>query len=77
MARRGLQGHSRRGVFEAKDAEPQAAGQALEQIAALYKVEEQIRERKLNGQAKRVHRLMHSKPLVDKFFDWVDEQFEQ
>jgi hypothetical protein len=69
--------HSRRGIFEAKDAEPQAAGQALEQIAALYKIEEQIRERKLNAEAKRLHRLMHSKPLVDKFFDWVVKQFEQ
>jgi len=69
--------HSRRGIFEAKDAEPQAAGLALEQIAALYKVEEHIRERKLTGEAKRLHRLMHSKPLVDKFFDWVDQQFEQ
>ena len=69
--------HSRRGIFEAKDAEPQAAGQALEQIAALYKVEEQIRERKLNFEAKRLYRLMHSKPLVDKFFDWVDKQFEE
>ena len=69
--------HSRRAIFEAKDAEPQAAGQALEQIAALYKVEENIRERKLTGEAKRLHRLMHSKPLVDQFFDWVDKQFEQ
>ncbi len=69
--------HSRRGIFEAKDVEPQAAAQALGQIAALYKVEEQIRERKLNAEAKRLHRLMHSKPLVDQFFDWVDKQFEQ
>jgi transposase len=69
--------HSRRGIFEAKNAEPQAAGQALEQIAALYKVEEHIRERKLTGEAKRLHRLMHSKPLVDQFFDWVDKQFAQ
>lgn len=69
--------HSRRGIFEAKDAEPRAAGQALEQIAALYKVEEHIRVHKLTGDAKRLHRLMHSKPLVDKFFDWVDKQFEQ
>ena len=52
--------HSRRGLFEAKEAEPQAAAQALEQIAALYKVEEQIRERKLTGEAKRLHRLLHS-----------------
>ena len=56
---------------------PQAAGQALEQIAALDKVEEHIRERKLTGEANRLHRLMHSKPLVDQFFDWVDKQFAQ
>jgi len=69
--------HSRRGIFEARNVEPKAAGQALEQIAALYKIEEHIRERKLNGPAKRLHRLTHSKPLVDKFFTWVDQQFEQ
>lgn len=69
--------HSRRGIFEAKDAEPHAATQALEQIAALYEVEEYIRAHKLTGEAKRLHRLTHSKPLVDSFFDWVDKQFEQ
>lgn len=69
--------HSRRGIFEARNAEPQAAGQALEQIAALYKIEEHIRQHKLTGPAKRLHRLTHSKPLVDKFFAWVDQQFEQ
>ena len=69
--------HTRRGIFEARDVEPRAAGQALEQIAALYKVEEHIRQRKLTGQAKRLHRLTHSKPLVDKFFAWIDQQFEQ
>jgi transposase len=69
--------HSRRGLFEARNVEPHAAGQALEQIAALYKIEERIRERKLTGAAKRLYRLTHSKPLVDKFFTWVDQQFEQ
>ena len=59
------------------EAEPEYVGQALEQIAAIYKVEEKIRELKLKGEAKRLHRLTHSKPLVDKFFDWVDKQFEQ
>ena len=29
------------------------------------------------GEAKRPHRLTYSKPLVERFFDWVDEQFEQ
>jgi transposase len=69
--------HSRRGFFEAKDAEPQGAAEALSQIGALYKIEEDIRQRKLSGENKRLHRLTHSKPLVEKFFDWVDRQFEQ
>jgi transposase len=69
--------HSRRGFFEAKDAEPQGAAEALSQIGALYKIEEEIRQRKLSGENKRLHRLTHSKPLVEKFFDWVDRQFEQ
>jgi transposase len=69
--------HSRRGIFEAKDAEPKYAAQALEQIAALYKVEQEIRDRKLTGEAKRQHRLKHSKPIVDTFFKWVDAQFAQ
>jgi transposase len=69
--------HSRRGVFEAKEAEPHPAGQALEQIAAIYKVEQEIRDRKLAGDAKRLYRLTHSKPLVDRFFEWVDRQFEE
>jgi transposase len=69
--------HSRRGIFEAKDAEPLHAGQALEQIAAIYEVEQRIRDFKLQGPAKKLYRLTHSKPLVDKFFDWIDRQFEQ
>ncbi|MGH8832912.1 MAG: IS66 family transposase, partial [Polaromonas sp.] len=32
---------------------------------------------KLCGEAKRVHRLTHSKPLVEQFFAWVNLQFEQ
>jgi hypothetical protein len=48
----------------------------LRQIGALYKIEEDIREKKLSGEAKRLHRLTHSKPLVERFFAWVDQQFE-
>jgi transposase len=66
--------HCRRGFFEAQRAEPQAAEQALQRIGALYEIEERIRRDKLEGEAKRMHRLTHSKPLVDAFFAWVDEQ---
>ncbi len=69
--------HSRRKFFEAQAVEPQAAAQALEQIGALYEIEERIRSNKLSGENKRVHRLTHSKPVVDKFFEWVDRQFER
>jgi hypothetical protein len=34
---------------EALDADPGAVEEALEQIAILYKIEDQIRERKLTG----------------------------
>jgi transposase len=69
--------HSRRGFFEAQGAEPQAAAEALRQIGQLYDIEREIRKRDLKGENKRLHRLTHSKPLVDAFFDWVDRQFEQ
>jgi len=69
--------HSRRAFFEAQGAEPQAAAEALRQIGQLYDIEREMRERKLKGENKRLHRLTHSKPLVDAFFEWVDRQFEQ
>jgi len=69
--------HSRRAFFEAQDAEPQLAAEALRQIGALYEIEDEIRQAKLTGEAKRLHRLTHSKPRVDAFFDWVERQFER
>jgi transposase len=69
--------HARREFFEAQDAEPQAAAEALRRIGMLYEIEQDIRRAKLTGQAKRLHRLTHSKPLVEQFFEWIDCQFEQ
>ena len=69
--------HSRRAFFEAQDADPEGVNEALEQIKALYAVEDDIREQSLGGQSKRLHRLTHSKPIVDAFFAWVDQQFQR
>lgn len=69
--------HLRRGFFEAQPIEPEASGEALDQIRALYQVEAEIRARKLAGEDKRLHRVLHAKPIVDAFFDWVDRQFER
>lgn len=69
--------HARRGFFEAQDAEPQAGAEALRRIGALYEIEEAMRHKQLAGDAKRKHRLTHSKPHVDSFFAWVAQQFER
>lgn len=68
--------HCRRGFFEALEAEPVFAAEALEQIKGLYSVEEQIRQGALAGEAKQLHRLTHAKPVVERFFDWVDRQLQ-
>ncbi len=69
--------HGRRTFFDALTAEPAGAAEALEQIKALYAIEEEIRERNLVGDAKQLHRLTHSKPIVELFFEWVDRQLER
>lgn len=69
--------HSRREFFEAQGAEPQLAAEALRHIGAVYEVEEEVRTAGMSGDDKRLYRLTHSKPRVDRFFDWVDRQFER
>jgi transposase len=69
--------HSRRAFFDAQGAEPTGATEALTQIQAIYRVEEEIRESTLAGEAKQLYRLTHSKPRVEAFFEWVDQQFER
>lgn len=68
--------HVRRGFSEALGYAPEASG-ALERIQGLYAVEEEIRERKLAGESKRLHRLTHSKPRVEELFKWIDEQLQR
>jgi transposase len=66
--------HCRRGFFDAQNVEPEAAAEALTRIQALYATEEEVRQQKLDGESKRMHRLLHSKPHVDQFFEWIDQQ---
>ena len=67
--------HTRRGFFEAQAAEPEAATEALALIGELYQVEEDIRQAGLKGERKKDHRLAHAKPIVERFFAWIDERF--
>lgn len=69
--------HARREIFEALESEPTGVGEALEQIKAMYAIEEDIREKNLLGADKQLYRLTHSKPKVEVFFDWIERQFER
>lgn len=60
--------HARRKIFDAKDIEPAQPEQALDAIAALYKVEQQIRDDSLDGRAKLARRQEQSKPVLEHFF---------
>lgn len=68
--------HARRHLFEAQDVEPEVAARGLDFIGGLYAVEERIRDQKLSAAKKLDYRLMHAKPIVDRFFAWVNAQFE-
>jgi transposase len=65
--------HTRRYFERAKDSDP-AAHEALEQIGELYRIEAEIRERKLTDQDKLQYRSQHSQPLVAQFFGWIHAQ---
>jgi len=69
--------HGRRYFIAAQNDHPERATEALQQIAKLYRNEEDIRTQKLTGEKKRQYRLEHSQPVVKGFFQWCTEQLEQ
>ena len=69
--------HTRRYFERAKDADPEAAAQALELIGELYRFEAHIRDKPLTGEAKLKYRTEHSEPAVQAFWQWCDEQCQR
>ena len=66
--------HARRKFDAALKSEPKAAGQALELIGQLYRVEDQIRKQNLEGQQKLDWGTQHSLPIVKVIWTWCDQQ---
>jgi transposase len=66
--------HSRREFIKAEEAEPVKVKEALDLLRPLWAVEKKITNEGLTGEAKRLYRVEHSKPLVDAFFTWVEKQ---
>lgn len=66
--------HTRRHFEQAKDADPKATEEALTLIGALYRHEALIRDKQLEGDAKRQYRLAYSEPIVQAFWSWCENQ---
>ena len=65
--------HTRRYFERAHKSDP-AAQEALTLIGGLYRVEQQIREKDLEGQKKLDYRSRHALPIADAFFAWRHQQ---
>ncbi len=65
--------HTRRYFERASQSDP-AAEEALALIGGLYRVEQQIRDKQLEGQAKLDYRSRHALPIADAFFGWCHQQ---
>ena len=62
-----------RDFVNAAAGEPTASEEALALIGALYRHEEIIQERQLEGDRKLAYRTQHSEPLVRAFRGWYDD----
>ena len=66
--------HTRRALLKAEQGEPQAVGQALEMIRALYAIERRLKEQAADAQLIVQTRQAQSAPIVKQFFTWVHAQ---
>ena len=69
--------HNRRYYVYAENDEPTLVAQALEIIGALFHHEQTIKEKQLADGAKLTYRSQQCKPIVDQFYEWVDEQCQR
>jgi transposase len=63
--------HARRYFFDAKDADPAHAHEALARIRTLYAVEADAKDQKLTGPHRAAYRQDHARPVLAAFADWL------
>ena len=66
--------HVRRKFVDAEDVEPERVKQVLEWIREIYRIEAEIRERGLEGEAKLRRRSEESRPFVQDLFAWLESE---
>lgn len=72
--RPGCMAHARRGFVEAARGGDQLALEAIRLIAPLFEVEQRSMLAGDTAEQRRARRQQHSKPIVDRFRAWADEQ---
>lgn len=66
--------HTRRGFIEAEAVDGVRSTEAIRRIGELYEIEEEIRKRKLEPEAKQLERGSRSRPIVAGFFEWLKHE---
>jgi hypothetical protein len=66
--------HVRRKFVEAEDVEPERVRRVLDWIRGFYRIEDEIREQKLESEAKLAKRADESQPLVMELFAWLEQE---
>lgn len=66
--------HLRRAFLKAEKVEPATTAHVIAEIRELYRIEDEIRDKKLTCDKKLAYRKGHSKPIVDRLFVWMKEQ---
>jgi transposase len=66
--------HTRRGFVKAEHVEPGRAAEALSRIRALYAIEEELSEKKLDRGSRLAARGQRSKVQVEEFFAWLERE---
>ena len=66
--------HTRRTFLKAEKSEPEAVGEILTMIRALYAIERELRETGADTEKILQTRIERSRPIVDRVFDWIKEQ---
>jgi len=69
--------HTRRQFFEAQEDEPELVAEMLARIALLFEFEQECKDKALEGEAKREHRITYSKPVVDSIVERVDDLLQE
>jgi transposase len=68
----GCYSHARRKFTDAEKQDKEKAGVALDRyFQPLYRIEAEIREKKLAGDAKKEYRQRHARPIVHSLKDWL------